>query len=33
MLADEVMVGDTLAFEKLLDLFTNLEAKINSEHR
>lgn len=32
MVADNVMVGDTLSFEALLDVCADMEAKINSEH-
>ena len=32
MLADDVIVGDTLSFEALLDVCADLETKINSEH-
>ena len=32
MVADEVMVGDALSFDALLDVCADLEAKINSEY-
>jgi hypothetical protein len=32
MVADNVMVGDRLSFEALLDVCADMEAKINSEH-
>ena len=32
MVADDVMVGDTLSFDALLNVCADLEAKINSEY-
>jgi hypothetical protein len=33
MVTDEVMVGDALSFDALLDVCADLEAKINSEYQ